>query len=568
MCGIFIVLDKRGFKLDQGSIRLLDGDTRLMSHRGETDKKFIINNKIYIYHRRLAIMDPTPKGNQPFFSSGVFLAINGEVYNHKALRAEINANWPAGKSKYVYKSQSDCEVLIPLYLLYGTAFIRKVQGMYSFIMIDTTKNLMLVSRDHIGMTSLYSAESDDLLAFSSEMKCLTRIAGERNATINTFQPGNVFVCGLDKQSKLASAFPVDPAPWRRLPFDDMDFKTYDTSDTSLESTATALKDCIERAVVSHIQSDSPIGCLLSGGLDSSIVAAIAAKHSSTPIQTFTIGLENSVDIQAAAEMASHIKSNHTAYSFDVEDAISVLGDVITAIETYDITTVRASIPLYLLTMFIKEDTGIKSLLSGEVADEIFAGYAYFKHAPNAKELFEETVDKVNALHKYDCLRAHKAALANTIEVRVPFGHREVVDMVMSIDPTHKMSNELIEKHILREAFKDILPESIYTRKKEQFSDGVSGSGENLIDSLKEHANTAVSDEEMANAETLWPVNTPKTKEGVLYRKLFDAAFPLPSQVTTVDHNVQSIACSTPRAMQWMNISSTNDPRVDPSGRSA
>lgn len=561
MCGIFILYTKLGFRVDQPSMHLIDEDCKLMDHRGDTGKKYIVNNKLYMYHRRLAIMDTSVKGIQPFFNAGVFLAANGEIYNHQALRQEVKEQWPKGVAPYVYKSASDCEVAIPLYKIYGSAFVRKIQGMFSFALVDLARDILLVSRDHIGMTSLYMANGGDTVAFSSEMKCLTRMATERGMTVSNFKPGHVFVVNMGKESPQGQTFAVDTANWRQLPVADMRFRPHTLQEQAV------MRDIIETSVRAHTVSDAPWGVLLSGGLDSSIVAAIAAKSSPTPISTFTIGLENSVDVAAADVVADFIKSNHTAYTFDLEDAIAVLEDVVAATETYDITTIRASIPLYILTMFIKEDTPIKTLLSGEVADEIFAGYAYFKHAPSAEELFMETVDKVNALHKYDCLRAHKAALANTIEVRVPFGHRPVVDFVMNIDPAEKMSGgDRIEKHILREAFKHMLPEQIWSRPKEQFSDGVSGPEGSLIDALKAYASEQITDAEVEHSSSIWPTHTPITKEGMLYRKIFEKVFPLDSQITTVDHNIKSIACSTERALAWMNVSQYS-PVNDPSGKS-
>jgi asparagine synthase (glutamine-hydrolysing) len=556
MCGIFVFYDKKGFRTDQKIIDAIDNDCKLMDHRGESSKKYIINNKVYCHHRRLPIVDLSHKASQPFLNSGIFVLVNGEIYNHQDLRKQVKADWTAGKPPYIYKSSSDCEVLIPMYMTYGTAFVSKLNGMYSFALFDLSKNLLLVSRDFLGMTSLYFAKGDDTLAFSSEMKCLTRIAKEQNMTIENFKPGNLFICISDKTKPLESNFSVYKPSWKEEGF------AFQPADISL------IRGTLERSIQKHLTSDAPLGCLLSGGLDSSIVAAVASKYISGTLSTFTIGVENSADVLAAAKVAAHLGTNHTAYSFEVDDAIGVLEDVIYAIETYDITTVRASIPLYLLTMFIKEDTQCKVLLSGEVSDELFAGYSYFKHAPTSNELFLETKDKVEALHKYDCLRAHKAALANTIEVRIPFGDQSVVDMAMGIDPEDKMYSKYgIEKHILREAFKDSLPEEIVSRPKEQFSDGVSSDGVNLIDALKAHADAMVTDKQLEDAAVTFPVNTPITKEGVLYRRLFDNHFPLSSQTTTVDNNTLSVACSTARALRWMNISPTSTSN-DPSGRSA
>jgi asparagine synthase (glutamine-hydrolysing) len=338
-----------------------------------------------------------------------------------------------------------------------------------------------------------------------------------------------------------------------------------------------IKQKLINSVLKHTLSDQPIGILLSGGLDSSLVTSIMCylkknKLINNPIKTFTIGLENAVDIIAAEKTAGFLSTDHSTYNFEVDDAIDVLENVIYHLETYDITTIRASIPLYLLSMQIKEDTDIKVLLSAEIADEIFGGYLYFHKAPNREEMQYELVDKVNALHKYDLLRAHKATMANTIELRVPFGDKDFIDYVMNIDPKYKMidknNDNYIEKYILRKAFDngEFLPSEILWRVKEQFSDGVSSDKENLIDELKKHADNKINNKEFEKRTELFPINTPITKEGFLYRQIFEKFYKKNCCLKTVDENTKSIACSTARAMEWLGIDANNI-KNDPSGRS-
>jgi len=585
MCGIFCVASSAPFKIYSREIYLKNGIRRdieendisevkktvsLMDGRGETSNQITINNSVYMYHRRLPINDFSKGGNQPFISSNVFCIINGEIYNYKELKESLS------DFNYKWRGSSDCEVLIPLYMKFGTQFVNQLRGMFSFVLYDSYKKLLISGRDHLGMTSLYMGTYAHGLMFSSELKCLTPYC----ENISNVEAGTIIIKSFKKDEDghipAHNTFKYvaggNKSLWRTDNCNIKDLKPY--SNIVLEE----LRNKMIASVKSHLNSDAKIGVLLSGGLDSSIVAAIVARLIETKevsidkLKTFTIGVENSTDILAADKVASHINSEHTAYNFDAEDAITVLEDVIYSIETYDITTIRASIPLYILSSWIKEDTDIKVILSGEVSDEIFAGYSYFKYAPNEEELFQETKDKVNMLQRYDCLRAHKSTVSNTIELRVPFGDYLIVDYVMNLHPSCKMydfnKDKEIEKYILREAFKDWLPDEIVWRKKEQFSDGVSSEKENVIDTLKKHAEEVISDEEFNNRESLYPINTPSTKEGLLYYKIFISKFKgkgLESAIKTVDHNINSIACSTERALRWMNIPKGSD-KIDPSGR--
>lgn len=562
MCGIFAVLSLSSFTLGSDVINKFKKNAKIMDKRGDSDKQLIIDNKVYLFHRRLAIMDTSSKGDQPFFKNGVFCIVNGEIYNHKELKDELSDS-----NDIKFKGHSDCEVLIPLYLKYGSQFIIHLRGMFSFVLYDSRKKLLLAGRDHLGMTSMYMGKDNDNIYFASDMKALVGVCSE----ISNIEAGSLLIKNINKDEEIFNYTKFDN--WK-----------VETNINNLikfdESVLSEIRNKLIESVKSHLDSDVPVGVLLSGGLDSSLVAAIVNKISKDKggkediIRTFTIGVENSSDILAADKVATFLKSDHSAYNFEAEDAITVLEDVIYAIETYDITTIRASIPLYLLTTWIKEDTDIKVILSGEVADEIFAGYSYFKHAPDANELFLETKDKVSMLQKYDCLRAHKATISNTIEIRIPFGDKVVVDYVMNLSPLCKMygfgmegeiEEKKIEKYILRKAFEGWLPDEILWRKKEQFSDGVSSEKENVINILKAHAEKEISDEEFAERNINHPINTPNTKEGLMYYKIFNGFFNHDSCLKTVDHNTKSVACSTERALKWLNIDE-NHKMNDPSGR--
>lgn len=562
MCGIFAVLSFSSFALGSDVINKFRENAKTMDSRGDTDKQLIINNKVYLFHRRLAIMDTSSDGDQPFLKNGVFCIVNGEIYNHKDLKNNMK--------NIKFKGHSDCEVIIPLYLKYGSQFITHLRGMFSFVLYDSRKKLLLAGRDHLGMTSLYMGKDNDNIYFASDMKALTGLC----SNISNIDAGSLLIKNIDKEEEIFSYTKLDS--WR-VETDISKLVKFD------ESVLTEIRNKLIESVKSHLDSDVPVGVLLSGGLDSSLVAAIVSKlvkdghikNNEKAIKTFTIGVENSSDILAADTVATFLKSNHSAYNFEATDAITVLEEVIYAIETYDITTIRASIPLYLLTSWIKEDTDIKVILSGEVSDEIFAGYSYFKHAPSAEELFLETKDKVNMLQRYDCLRAHKATIANTIEIRIPFGDKIVVDYVMNLNPECKMygfgldgeiGEKKIEKYILRKAFDGWLPDEILWRKKEQFSDGVSSDKENVINVLKQHAENEISDKEFAERNNIYPINTPSTKEGLLYYKIFNKLFKHDSCLKTVDHNTKSVACSTERGLKWLNIDENNKMN-DPSGHS-
>jgi asparagine synthase (glutamine-hydrolysing) len=568
MCGIFVAYHKNsileGDQIINNSIvnlhisdyfRLLVANAQLMNHRGTKDKHTITNNKILFYHNRLSINDLSLYATQPLLNNLIQIVVNGEIYNYLELYQEVKLKLPS----YEFISNSDSEIIIPLYLLYGTSFIKKLKGMFSFVLYDMNQHIILAARDPFGITSLYYAIDKNRILFSSELKSLVKLS----KNIKVFPPGQLFInntfFSFYKPEWLMN---VQNTPVK-LPDDNLNYHL--------------LKKNLIKSVESHIKlSDQPIGFLLSGGLDSSLVVSIAHYlkkkcYINNEIKTFTIGLEGGSDIKYAEEVANILQTNHTTYNFTFNEVIQELSNIIYFIETYDITTVRASICNYLLINKIKKDTDIKVLISGEGSDELFGGYLYFHKCPSDEEMQLELTDKLLQLHKYDCLRSHKSGLANTIEVRVPFLDIDFVNYVMNIPPKYKLINsqQPIEKYILRKAFdnNEFLPDSVLYRQKEQFSDGISNSENNLIDKLKNYAEEQISDAEFINRETLYPINTPISKEHMLYRKIFEEKFNNdPNTIETVDHNSASIACSTKRGLSWLNLNN-NSKLNDPSGRS-
>lgn len=574
MCGIFVVFHKTGFYKDQYTninnelvinsykqqeyVNILISNAKLMKHRGEEDNHKIINNNLLCYHNRLSINDLSKNGVQPLFNKLIAISVNGEIYNYLELYKEVIELLPS----YKFKSKSDSEIIIPLYLIYGSAFINKLKGMYSFVLYDMTKNIFLAARDPFGITSLYYAIDNDRIIISSELKSLIHLSNN----IKIFPPGQVFINN--------TFFNFYKPEW-----------LINTQNNSIKLPTTELnyqelKQKLINSVYSHITlTDQSIGFLLSGGLDSSLIVSIAnylkkQNKINNDIYTFTIGLDGGKDIQYAEEVANELNTNHKTFTFTFEECINSLSDIIYYIETYDITTVRASICNYLLIKKIKENTDIKVLLSGEGSDELFGGYLYFHKCPSDSEMQLELTDKLIHLHKYDCLRSHKSGMANTIEVRVPFLDIDFVNYVMNIPPKYKLINDLqpIEKFILRKAFETdksfkFLPDSVLYRQKEQFSDGISNSENNLIDKLKDYADSQITDLEFENRSNIYTINTPISKEHMLYRKIFEKRFnDNNNTIQTVDHNSESIACSTKRGLDWLNISDKSQLN-DPSGRS-
>jgi asparagine synthase (glutamine-hydrolysing) len=545
MCGIVTV-----FRLKQPAetLRLTVLDmAKKLRHRGPDWSGIFASEKIIMAHERLAIVDPR-SGRQPLFSPDKkqALAVNGEIYNHKLLRKRFADSYP-------FATQSDCEVILPLWLAQGPDFLNELNGIFAFTLYDAEQDRYIIARDHIGIIPLYVGyDAYGQHYAASELKALEGICN----TIENFPPGHYY----DSADGAYHQW-YQPA-WK-------DYTAVKYTKTNLAE----LRKSLEAAVHRQLMSDVPYGVLLSGGLDSSIIAAIAKKYASRRIESddaaeawwpqlhsFAIGLENAPDLKAAKMVAEHIGTIHHEISYTIQEGLDAIRDVIYHLETYDVTTVRASTPMYLLARFIKS-MGVKMVLSGEGADEIFGGYLYFHKAPNTEAFHEETVRKVEQLHLYDCLRANKSLAAWGIEGRVPFLDREFIDLAMAINPADKKpGNGRIEKLILRQAFADLLPDALLWRQKEQFSDGV---GYGWIDTLKKIAADSVSDEEMNAAAYRFPVNTPRTKEEYRYRAIFQEHFPSESAAKTVP-SVPSVACSTAIALEWDRQFQINQ---DPSGRS-
>jgi len=470
------------------------------------------------------------------------LAVNGEIYNHQELRDSL--------PDYNFTTQSDSEVILALYLQRGPSFIEELNGIFGFALYDGRNDSYLVARDHIGIIPLYYGKDiDDQLFVSSELKSLEGFC----ISINQFPPGH-YLYSLESSV---------PKKWYSR--DWVNFDAVKNAETDIEKLRQALEESVQR----QLMSDVPYGVLLSGGLDSSVIAAITKKFASKRIETggiedawypqlhsFAVGLEGAPDLIAAKKAAEHIGTIHHEINFTIQEGLDAVRDVIYHLETYDVTTIRASTPMYLLARVIKS-MGIKMVLSGEGSDELFGGYLYFHKAPNAKEFHEETVRKMNKLYLYDCLRANKSLAAWGVEGRVPFLDKEFIDVAMTINPSDKMIRDgRMEKWVVRKAFEDYLPESIAWRQKEQFSDGV---GYSWIDALKEQAEQKVSDVEFDTAGARFETNTPKNKEEYLYRTIFESYFPSKAASETVP-SVKSVACSTPEALLWdVSFQNLNDP---------
>jgi asparagine synthase (glutamine-hydrolysing) len=541
MCG-FIGVFTSNYDANQLRPDVLDMSKKIR-HRGPDWSGIYCQDKVILSHERLAIVDPQ-SGGQPLYSKdkNLVLAVNGEIYNHQELRK--------GLSGYEFLTHSDCEVILALYREKGINFIEELNGIFAFALYDNETGNYLIARDHMGIIPLYMGW-DTLGNFyvSSELKALEGVCNR----FMEFLPGHYLYSAEGQELK----------KWYKR--DWSDFENVKENPTDIGE----LKKSLENAVHRQLMSDVPYGVLLSGGLDSSIISAITKKYASKRIETddtqqawypqlhsFAVGLVGSPDLVAAKKVADHIGSVHHEINFTLQEGLDAIRDVIYHLETYDVTTIRASTPMYLLARVIKS-MGIKMVLSGEGADELFGGYLYFHKAPNPQAFHEETVRKLNKLHLYDCLRANKSLAAWGIEGRVPFLDKEFMDVAMRLNPKDKMAgNGTIEKRVLREAFEDYLPESIAWRQKEQFSDGV---GYSWIDTLKEVANNEVSDEQLKNAKFRFPIHTPMTKEEYRYRSIFSELFPSDSAALCVP-SVKSVACSTPEALAWdASFQNTNDP---------
>lgn len=544
MCGIVGI-----FKIKSQSEELRNKALRMaqkIRHRGPDWSGIYTGGSAILAHERLSIVDPQ-SGGQPLYSPNrkQILAVNGEIYNHREIRTRY-----AGR--YEFQTGSDCEVILALYQDKGIHFLEELNGIFAFALYDEERDEFLIARDPIGVIPLYIGhDADGTIYVASELKALEGFCDE----YEPFLPGHYF---YSKEGKMKQWYTRD---WT-------DYEAVKDNPASV----TDLHDVLEEAVHRQLMSDVPYGVLLSGGLDSSVISAIAKKYAAKRIETdgasdawwpqlhsFAIGLKGAPDLIKAREVAEYIGTVHHEINYTIQEGLDALRDVIYFIETYDVTTVRASTPMYLLGRVIKS-MGIKMVLSGEGADEIFGGYLYFHKAPDARAFHDETVRKLSKLYLYDCLRANKSLSAWGVEGRVPFLDKEFLDVAMRLNPKAKMApGKVIEKKIVREAFADMLPESVAWRQKEQFSDGV---GYSWIDTLKAITATAISDEQMAKAADRFPVNTPQNKEEYYYRSIFEEHFPSASAARCVP-SVPSVACSTAEALAW---DASFQGKNEPSGR--
>ncbi len=546
MCGIVGVFD---LKVSSEELRpkVLEMSKKIR-HRGPDWSGIYCGSKAILAHERLSIVDPQ-SGKQPLYSKDgkLILAVNGEIYNHQSIRNQM-------KGSYEFLTHSDCEVILALYRQKGADFLEDLNGIFAFALYDSENDCYLIARDHIGIIPLYVGwDKFGNFYVASELKSLECLCNK----IQEFLPGHYLYSKDGGQMK----------KWYNREW--TDFDAVKDNPASIEE----LREALEASVHRQLMSDVPYGVLLSGGLDSSVISAIAKKYAAVRVESdnneqawwpqlhsFAVGLEGSPDLAAARKVADHIGTVHHEIHFTIQEGLDAIKDVIYHLETYDVTTVRASTPMYLMARVIKS-MGVKMVLSGEGADEIFGGYLYFHKAPNAKAFHEETVRKLSKLHLYDCLRANKSLAAWGVEGRVPFLDKEFMDVAMRFNPDEKMAkNGRMEKWVVRKAFEDYLPESVVWRQKEQFSDGV---GYSWIDTLKATAAQKVSDEQIANAKYRFPINPPMSKEEYLYRSIFSDHFPSDSAASCVP-SVPSVACSTPEALAWdESFKNMNDP----SGRS-
>jgi asparagine synthase (glutamine-hydrolysing) len=544
MCGIVGIFDLKRNR-DELRSQALEMSKK-QRHRGPDWSGIFTSDNAIMVHERLSIVDPT-SGKQPLMSAdgNLALTVNGEIYNHRELRKNL-------KQPYEFLTQSDCEIILALYREKGIDFLEDLNGIFAFALYDKEKDVYLIGRDHMGIIPLYMGwDQFGNFYVSSELKCINGVCTK----IQEFLPGH-YLYSQDGE----------PKKWYNR-----DWTSYDAVKDN-KSDIAELRRALEEAVHRQLMSDVPYGVLLSGGLDSSIISAVAKKFAARRVETgdlkdawwpqlhsFAVGLKESPDLVAARKVAEHIGTVHHEVNFTIEEGLDALRDVIYHIETYDVTTIRASTPMYLLARVIKS-MGVKMVLSGEGSDELFGGYLYFHKAPNAKEFHEETVRKLSKLHSYDCLRANKSLAAWGVEGRVPFLDKEFMDVAMRLNPADKMAgNGKIEKHILRKAFEDYLPHEVAWRQKEQFSDGV---GYSWIDTLKKITSERVSDNDLKHAAFRFPVNTPTTKEEFYYRSIFNELFPGDEAARCVPFE-KSVACSTSIALEWDEAFKKMQ---DPSGR--
>jgi asparagine synthase (glutamine-hydrolysing) len=544
MCGIVCAFDLKQ-KAEVLRPQVLEM-AKIIRHRGPDWSGIYSNDKAIMAHERLAIVDPA-SGKQPLFSQNkkLVLAANGEIYNQRELRKQFEGN-------YQFQTESDCEVILALYQEKGVHFLDEMNGIFGFAIYDVVKDEYFIARDHMGIIPLYIGwDEHGTFYVASELKALEGYCTK----MELFPPGH-YMSSKDGEF----------VQWYKREW--TEFDAVKDNQTSIAE----IKKALEAAVHRQLMSDVPYGVLLSGGLDSSITSAIAKKYAQKRIESgdtvdawypqlhsFAVGLEGSPDLAAAQVVANHLGTIHHEIKFTIQEGLDAVRDVIYNIETYDVTTIRASTPMYLMARVIKS-MGIKMVLSGEGSDELFGGYLYFHKAPNAREFHEETLRKLSKLHMYDCLRANKSLAAWGIEGRVPFLDKEFIDVAMRINPQDKMINgERMEKWVLRKAFEDMLPASVAWRQKEQFSDGV---GYSWIDTLKKVVAEAVTDNQLTNAKIKYPIQTPTSKEEYYYRSIFHEHFPSDGAALSVPQEA-SVACSTKIALEWDEAFKNMN---DPSGR--
>ena len=544
MCGIVGIFDikEQSSELRKKALRM----SQKIRHRGPDWSGIYCGSHAILCHERLSIVDPQ-SGKQPLYSPDgkQVLAVNGEIYNHQQIRQET-------ASEYEYQTGSDCEVILALYRAHGINFLERLSGIFAFALYDEERDEYLIARDPIGVIPLYIGHDKDGKTYvASELKALEGFCDE----YEPFLPGHYL---YSREGVMRRWYTRD---W-------MEYDAVKDNPADIDK----LRVGLQEAVKQQLMSDVPYGVLLSGGLDSSIVSAIAQKYAAKRVEdggqtgawwprlhSFAVGLKGAPDLEKARCVAEHIGTVHHEINYTIQEGLDAIRDVIYFTETYDVTTVRASTPMYLLARVIKS-MGIKMVLSGEGADEIFGGYLYFHKAPSTQAFHEETVRKLSKLHWYDCLRANKSLSAWGVEGRVPFLDRDFLDIAMRLNPQAKMCpGDVMEKKILRKAFADMLPEEIAWRQKEQFSDGV---GYSWIDTLKKITSEQVSDEQMAHAAERFPIHTPLCKEEYFYRSIFEEHFPSKSAALSVNQEA-SVACSTAIALEW---DAAWKEMNDPSGR--
>ena len=551
MCGIACIFNikQQSPELRQKALAM----AKRIRHRGPDWSGIYCGGSAILAHERLSIVDPQ-SGGQPLFSPDrkQILAVNGEIYNHRDIRADF-----AGK--YEFQTGSDCEVILALYREYGIDFIEKLSGIFAFALYDEERDEFLIARDPIGVIPLYiGRDADGKVYCASELKALEGMCDE----YEPFLPGHYY---WSREGKMQKWYKRDWTEYEAV----KDRYTSMSADEAYKAQVDDVRTALEDAVKRQLMSDVPYGVLLSGGLDSSVISAVAKQFADKRVETdgkqdawwpqlhsFAVGLKGAPDLEKARLVAEHIGTVHHEINYTIQEGLDAIRDVIYYIETYDVTTVRASTPMYLLARVIKS-MGIKMVLSGEGADEVFGGYLYFHKAPDARAFHEETVRKLSKLHLYDCLRANKSLSAWGVEGRVPFLDKEFLDVAMCLNPAVKMCpGKEIEKKVVRDAFSSLLPQEVAWRQKEQFSDGV---GYSWIDTLKAITSEAVSDEQMAHAAERFPINPPQNKEEYYYRSIFEEHFPSESAAKSVP-SVPSVACSTAEALAWdASFKGMNDP---------